>query len=111
MHVDFTGLRVSSAFEGFELAFREALSDELSCATGATRTHAVARSRTPRKTPGVYISDEDMPRVIRALEHYAAYMRATLRDDRDYAALAAALQPEPLRCCDPSLSSVRSKPN
>jgi hypothetical protein len=71
----------------------------------------MARSRSPRITTGVYIADEDLPKVIRALEHYAAYMRATLRDDSEYSELVVALQAEPLGCCAPSLAALCSKTN
>ncbi len=71
----------------------------------------MGRSLVPRVTTGIYIADEDLPKVVRALDHYAAYMRATKRDDRDYAELAAALQSEPMGCCSPIIALLCAKPN
>lgn len=71
----------------------------------------MVRSRpksVPRKAPstrklrpanpgsqGIRVQEKDLPKVIRALQHYAAYMRATNRDDGDYQELALALQSDP----------------
>ena len=38
------------------------------------------------------IPDEQVPNLIRALEHYAAYMNATSRDERPYLELAESLK-------------------
>jgi hypothetical protein len=43
----------------------------------------------------MHISEEQAPHIIRAVEHYAAYLRATLRDDRPYLILVEALKREP----------------
>jgi hypothetical protein len=40
---------------------------------------------------GVTISDEYVPRILAALEHYAAYMKATNRDERPYLEIAESL--------------------
>jgi hypothetical protein len=40
----------------------------------------------------VTIPDDQAPNLIRALEHYAAYMRATDRDERPYLELADSLK-------------------
>jgi hypothetical protein len=65
--------------------------------------------KAPAKAAGYYISEEDAPKVVRAIEHYAAYMRATNRDDRPYSELAMSLQP--FGCCVPNLAFPHSKPN
>ena len=51
----------------------------------------------------MYISEEQALNLIRAVEHYAAYLNATKRDDRPYRELAQSLQ------CLPALPRV-SKP-
>jgi hypothetical protein len=56
------------------------------------------RGSRESEASGIRITEQDAPKVIRALEHYAAYMRATNRDDRDYRELALALQPDPFGC-------------
>ena len=38
------------------------------------------------------IPDEQIPLVVRALEHYAAFMRATNRDERPYLELAESMK-------------------
>jgi hypothetical protein len=43
----------------------------------------------------MHISEEQAPNIIRAVEHYAAYLRATQRDDRPYLILAESLQRKP----------------
>jgi hypothetical protein len=43
----------------------------------------------------VYISEEQASNIIRAVEHYAAYLKATNRDDRPYRELAESLQRKP----------------
>jgi hypothetical protein len=43
----------------------------------------------------MYISEEQTPHIIRAVEHYAAYLRATQRDDRLYLILAESLKRKP----------------
>jgi len=40
----------------------------------------------------VTIPDENVPTLIRALEHYAAFMKATNRDERVYLELAESLK-------------------
>jgi len=39
----------------------------------------------------MHISEEQTSNIVRALEHYAAYLRATNRDDRQYRELVARL--------------------
>ena len=43
----------------------------------------------------MYISEEQTPNIIRAVEHYAAYLKATKRDDREYCELAESLKRKP----------------
>jgi hypothetical protein len=43
----------------------------------------------------MYISQEQVPHLIRAVEHYAAYLRATKRDDRLYYELAESFKRNP----------------
>ena len=43
----------------------------------------------------MYISEEQVPNLIRAVEHYAAYLKATKRDDRQYCDLAESLKRKP----------------
>lgn len=38
------------------------------------------------------IPDDDLPLIVRALEHYADYMRATQRDERPFLDIVARLQ-------------------
>jgi hypothetical protein len=42
------------------------------------------------------VLDEDVPHVIRALEHYGQYMRATNRDSRPFSEIAERLQRKPV---------------
>jgi hypothetical protein len=43
----------------------------------------------------MYISKEQASNIIRAVEHYAAYLKATNRDDRQYRELAESLKRRP----------------
>ena len=43
----------------------------------------------------MYISEEQASNIIRAVEHYAAYLKATNRDDRQYRELAESLKRRP----------------
>ena len=43
----------------------------------------------------MYISEEQASNIIRAVEHYAAYLRATHRDDRSYLILTESLKRKP----------------
>ena len=43
----------------------------------------------------MYISEEQVPNLIRAVEHYAAYLKATKRDDRPYCELAESFKCKP----------------
>ena len=43
----------------------------------------------------MYISEEQVPNLIRAVEHYAAYLKATKRDDRPYCELAESFKRKP----------------
>ena len=43
----------------------------------------------------MYISEEQASNIIRAVEHYAAYLKATNRDDRQYRELAESLKRKP----------------
>jgi hypothetical protein len=43
----------------------------------------------------MHISEEQASNIIRAVEHYAAYLRATHRDDRPYLILAESLKRRP----------------
>jgi hypothetical protein len=43
----------------------------------------------------MHIPEEQASNLIRAVEHYAAYLKATKRDDRLYRELAESLQPKP----------------
>lgn len=43
----------------------------------------------------MYISEEQASNIIRAVEHYAAYLKATKRDDRQYCELAESLKRKP----------------
>jgi hypothetical protein len=43
----------------------------------------------------MYISEEQVLNIIRAVEHYAAYLKATKRDDRQYCELADSLKRKP----------------
>ena len=43
----------------------------------------------------MYISEEHTPHIIRAVEHYAAYLKASKRDDRQYCELAECLKRKP----------------
>jgi hypothetical protein len=43
----------------------------------------------------MYISEEQSSNIIRAVEHYAAYLKATNRDDRQYRELAESLKRKP----------------
>ena len=43
----------------------------------------------------MYISEEQASNIIRAVEHYAAYLRATHRDDRPYLILTESLKRKP----------------
>ena len=79
---------------------------------GAVRTEGMTKSNSKSQKArmnGYYISEQDAPKVIRAIEHYAGYMRATNRDDRAYKELAISLQP--FGCCMPNLLLPPSKPN
>ena len=40
----------------------------------------------------MYISEEQALNIIRAVEHYAAYLKATKRDDRQFCELAESLE-------------------
>ena len=40
----------------------------------------------------MYIPEEHAPHIIRAVEHYAAYLKATKRDDSPYCELAESLR-------------------
>ena len=40
----------------------------------------------------MYISEEQAFNIIRAVEHYGAYLKATKRDDRQYCELAESLK-------------------
>ena len=40
------------------------------------------------------IAEDDVPLLVRALEHYAAYLEATKRPDERYRALAEELKPK-----------------
>jgi hypothetical protein len=41
------------------------------------------------------LSEEQASNIIRAVEHYAAYLKATKRDDRQYCELAKSLKRKP----------------
>ena len=43
----------------------------------------------------MYISEEQASNIIRAVEHYGAYLKATNRDDRQYCELAESLKRKP----------------
>ena len=43
----------------------------------------------------MHISEEQVPNLIRAVEHYAAYLKATKRDDRPYCELAESFKRKP----------------
>ena len=43
----------------------------------------------------MHIPEEQASNIIRAVEHYAAYLKATKRDDRLYRELAESLQRKP----------------
>ena len=43
----------------------------------------------------MYISQEQASNIIHAVEHYAAYLKATKRDDRQYCELAESLKRKP----------------
>jgi len=43
----------------------------------------------------MHIPEEQASSIIRAVEHYAAYLRATNRDDRPYLILAESLKRKP----------------
>ena len=43
----------------------------------------------------MYVSQEQASNIIRAVEHYAAYLKATKRDDRQYCELAESLKRKP----------------
>ena len=43
----------------------------------------------------MHISEEQAFNIIRAVEHYAAYLKATKRDDRHYCELADSLKRKP----------------
>ena len=43
----------------------------------------------------MYISEEQASNIIRAVEHYGAYLKATKRDDRPYCVLAESLKRKP----------------
>ena len=43
----------------------------------------------------MYISEEQASNIIRAVEHYAAYLKATKRDDCQYCELAESLKRKP----------------
>ena len=43
----------------------------------------------------MYISEEQASNIIRAVVHYAAYLKATNRDDRQYCELAESLKRKP----------------
>ena len=43
----------------------------------------------------MYISEGQASDIIRAVEHYAAYLKATKRDDRQYCELAESLKRKP----------------
>jgi hypothetical protein len=43
----------------------------------------------------MYIAEEQVPNIIRAVEHYAAYLKATKRDDRQYCELAESFKRKP----------------
>jgi hypothetical protein len=45
-----------------------------------------------RYAVGVTIPDEQVPYILTAVEHYAAYMKATGRDERPYAEIADLLK-------------------
>jgi len=44
----------------------------------------------------VNIPDDQLPMIIRALEHYADYLKATQRDDRLFRELAERMKRKPL---------------
>ena len=44
----------------------------------------------------VQIPEEQFPMVVKALEHYAYYLKATNRDDRAFRALAESLKRKPV---------------
>jgi hypothetical protein len=44
----------------------------------------------------MYIPEEQAPHIIRAVEHYAAYLKATKRDDSPYCELAESLRRPPV---------------
>ena len=61
----------------------------------------------------MYISEEQASNIIRAVEHYDAYMKATHRDDRQYCELAESLKrkpPVPQRQVRVSKQQVERKP-
>ena len=43
----------------------------------------------------MYISEEQASNILRAVEHYAAYLKATKRDDQQYCELAESLKRKP----------------
>ena len=43
----------------------------------------------------MYISEEQASNILRAVEHYAAYLKATKRDDSPYYELAESLKRKP----------------
>ena len=44
---------------------------------------------------GVQIPDEQVPMVVKAVEHYADYLKATNRDDRAFRELTESLKRKP----------------
>ena len=56
----------------------------------------------------MHIPEEQLPHVIHAVEHYAAYLRATKRDDRPYLILAESLKRKPGAQPRPALKPRRS---
>jgi len=45
----------------------------------------------------MYIPEEQAPHIIRAVEHYAAYLKATKRDGSPYCELAESLRRPPVQ--------------
>ena len=55
----------------------------------------------------MHIPEEQVPNILRAVEHYAAYLKATNRDDRSYLALCSAPQLIAHRIRSPSSRAVK----
>jgi hypothetical protein len=58
----------------------------------------------------MHIPEEQASGVIRAVEHYAAYLKATNRDDRLYRELAESLYPKPPAPDVPAVKTPKSRP-